>query len=131
MQLHLDMRERLQARAEFAAGASNTFGHRADQPVIAGQQGDDPVASPSLCWRSTTARSRYSRITIVLHPATTSRVSAPIVSYPVVGASGSDAGAISGSGNQRLPTLTDLLYQLATRAVTSEDWCDVPCARSM
>ncbi|NVN75414.1 hypothetical protein GM551_19710, partial [Enterococcus avium] len=45
-----------------------------------------------------------------MHPATTSRVSAPIVSYPVVGASGSDAGAISGSGNQRLPTLTDLLY---------------------
>ncbi|CKO12809.1 amidase [Mycobacterium tuberculosis] len=39
----------------------------------------------------------------------------------MVGASGSDAGAISGSGNQRLPTLTDLLYQLATRAVTSEE----------
>lgn len=48
MQLHLDMRERLQARAEFAAGASNTFGHRADQPVIAGQQGDDPVGFAEL-----------------------------------------------------------------------------------
>ncbi|CNU44215.1 Uncharacterised protein [Mycobacterium tuberculosis] len=48
VQLHLDMRERLQARAEFAAGASNTFGHRADQPVIAGQQGDDPVGFAEL-----------------------------------------------------------------------------------
>src|SRR3984893_17821458 len=80
-------------------------------------------ASPSLCWRNTTARSRYSRITIVLHPAATMRVSAPLVSYPVIGASGSAFGALSGSGSgsggQRLPTLTDLLYQLASRAVTS------------
>src|SRR3984957_13228450 len=77
-------------------------------------------ASPSLCWRSTTARSRYSRITIVLHPAATSRVSAPIVSYPVIGASESASGSASGSRSQRLPTLTDLLYQLATRSVTSD-----------
>ena len=53
------------------------------------------------------------------HPTATSRVSAPIVSYPVVGASGSVSGFDSGSGNQRMPTLTDLLYQLATRWVTS------------
>src|SRR6201997_287655 len=76
-------------------------------------------ASPSLCWRNTTARSRYSRITIVLHPAATLRVSAPLVSYPVIGASGSGRGSISASGRQRLPTLTDLLYQLANRSVTS------------
>jgi amidase len=41
----------------------------------------------------------------------------------VIGASGSAFGALSGSGSgsggQRLPTLTDLLYQLATRSVTS------------
>src|SRR3984957_18104977 len=77
-------------------------------------------ASPSLCWRNTTARSRYSRITIVLHPAATLRVSAPLVSYPVIGASESAPGSDSGSRDQRLPTLTDLLYQLATRAVTSD-----------
>jgi len=38
----------------------------------------------------------------------------------VVGASGSDSRSTSGSGGQRLPTLTDLLYQLASRAVTSD-----------
>jgi amidase len=38
----------------------------------------------------------------------------------VVGASGSGFGSVSGSGSQRLPTLTDLLYQLASRAVTSD-----------
>lgn len=37
----------------------------------------------------------------------------------MIGASGSGPGSISGSGYQRLPTLTDLLYQLASRAVTS------------
>ena len=47
------------------------------------------------------------------------RVSAPLVSYPVIGAPGSGTGSISGYGSQRLPTLTDLLYQLASRAVTS------------
>ena len=38
----------------------------------------------------------------------------------MVGASGSGFGPTSGSGSQRLPTLTDLLYQLASRAVTSD-----------
>jgi amidase len=37
----------------------------------------------------------------------------------VIGASGSGTGFISESGSPRLPTLTDLLYQLASRAVTS------------
>ncbi|MBS2079954.1 amidase, partial [Mycobacterium tuberculosis] len=37
----------------------------------------------------------------------------------MIGAAGSGVGSISGSGNQRLPTLTDLLYQLASRSVTS------------
>src|SRR5271166_1679091 len=77
-------------------------------------------ASPSLCWRNTTARSRYSRITTVLHPTATLRVSAPIVSYPVIGASGSAFGSAFGSRDQRLPTLTDLLYKLAARSVTSD-----------
>src|ERR1700744_1064725 len=47
------------------------------------------------------------------------RVSAPLVSYPVVGAFGSQFGPPTGSGSQRLPTLTDLLYQLANRSVSS------------
>ncbi|CPR01355.1 amidase [Mycobacterium bohemicum DSM 44277] len=38
----------------------------------------------------------------------------------MVGASGSGFGSVSGSGGRRLPTLTDLLYQLASRAVTSD-----------
>ncbi|HYQ34289.1 MAG TPA: amidase, partial [Mycobacterium sp.] len=37
----------------------------------------------------------------------------------MIGAPGSGTGSISGYGSQRLPTLTDLLYQLASRAVTS------------
>ena len=44
----IDVRERLQPRAEFAAGAAHPFGHRANQPVIAGQQGDDPVGFAEL-----------------------------------------------------------------------------------
>lgn len=39
----------------------------------------------------------------------------------MVGASQSGSGASSGSGYQRLPTLTDLLYQLATRKVTAAE----------
>ena len=37
----------------------------------------------------------------------------------MIGASESSTGSVFGSGNQRLPTLTDLLYQLASRSVTS------------
>jgi hypothetical protein len=48
MQLRVDMRERLQPRAEFAAGAAHTLGYRTNQPVIAGQQGDDPVGFAEL-----------------------------------------------------------------------------------
>jgi len=39
----------------------------------------------------------------------------------VIGAFGSASGAVAGSGSQRLPTLTDLLYQLATRKVTAAE----------
>jgi hypothetical protein len=42
------VRERLQSRAEFAAGAPHPFGHRTDQPVITGQQGDDSVGFAKL-----------------------------------------------------------------------------------
>ena len=38
----------------------------------------------------------------------------------MVGAPESASGSVPGSGNQRLPTLTDLLYQLASRSVTSD-----------
>jgi amidase len=37
----------------------------------------------------------------------------------VIGASGLGPGSVSGSGHRRLPTLTDLLYLLASRSVTS------------
>ncbi|MEB4209501.1 amidase [Mycobacterium sp. 94-17] len=37
----------------------------------------------------------------------------------MIGASASGPGSLSGSGNRLLPTLTDLLYQLASRSVTS------------
>ncbi|WP_122502388.1 amidase [Mycobacterium pseudokansasii] len=39
----------------------------------------------------------------------------------MVGASGSASGSASGAGNQRLPTLTDLVYQLANGSVTSAE----------
>ncbi len=48
VQLGVDVSERLQPRAEFAAGAANALGHRTNQPVIAGQQGDDPVGFAEL-----------------------------------------------------------------------------------
>ncbi len=38
----------------------------------------------------------------------------------MIGASGSASGSTRGPGGQRLPTLTDLLYQLANRAVTAD-----------
>jgi hypothetical protein len=43
VQLNVDVRERLQPRPELAAGAPNPLGHRAHQPVVPGEQGDDPV----------------------------------------------------------------------------------------
>ncbi len=48
VQLDIDVRERLQPRTEFAAGAAHPFGHRANQPVVAGQHGDDPVGFAEL-----------------------------------------------------------------------------------
>ena len=48
VQLRVDVRERLQPRTEFAAGAANTLGHRTNQTVVAGQQRDDPVGFAEL-----------------------------------------------------------------------------------
>src|SRR3954463_15143594 len=63
-------------------------------------------ASPSLCWRSTTARSRYRRIGLVSHRVRT-------------GAGGS-AGIFSTLMAQpALPTLTGLQYRLASGRVTA------------
>src|SRR6476619_284494 len=63
-------------------------------------------ASPSLCWRSTTARSRYRRSGLVSHRVRTG------------------AGGIAGISSTlmaqpALPTLTDLQYRLASGRVTS------------
>src|SRR5579875_1183069 len=71
-------------------------------------------ASPSLCWRSTTARSRYSRIIPVWHRAETSllhsRNGAPIL-----------LSAMAHASFFRFPTLSDQLYQLASREVTADE----------
>jgi hypothetical protein len=48
VQLRVDVRERLQSGAEFAAGAANALGHRANQSVITGQESDDPVGFAEL-----------------------------------------------------------------------------------
>ena len=48
VQLNVDVRERLQPGPELAAGAAHALGHRADQPVLAGEQGDDPVGLAEL-----------------------------------------------------------------------------------
>jgi hypothetical protein len=48
MQLRVDMRERFEPRAEFATGTAHALGHRTNQPVIVGQQGDDPVGFAEL-----------------------------------------------------------------------------------
>src|SRR6202171_4040908 len=72
-------------------------------------------ASPSLCWRSTTARSRYSRIGIVSHRNLTKLVRAPIFSELMA------TPIESPPANAPLPTLTGQLYQLASGAVTSDE----------
>jgi len=48
VQLYVDMREWFESRPEFAASTAHTFGHRANQPVVAGEQGDDPVGFAEL-----------------------------------------------------------------------------------
>ena len=48
MQLNIDVRERFQPRPELAAGAPHALGHRAHQPVLAGEQGHDPVGLAEL-----------------------------------------------------------------------------------
>ena len=48
MQLNIDVRERLQPGPELTSGAPHTLGHRAHQPVVAGEQGDDPVGLAEL-----------------------------------------------------------------------------------
>ena len=48
VQLNVDVRERLQPGPELAAGAAHALGHRADQPVLAGEQGHDPVGLAEL-----------------------------------------------------------------------------------
>ena len=48
VQLNIDVRERLQPGPELAAGAPHTLGHRADQSMVAGEQGDDPVGLAEL-----------------------------------------------------------------------------------
>src|SRR5271168_4906233 len=105
------MRERFESRAELAASAAHTFGHRADQPVVAGEQGDDPVGFAELVLaqhhRSIPVQPHRHQFVTTLrrHP-----VHAPIMSV-----------LMSNSPDRRFPTLTDQLYQLASGEVTSAE----------
>ena len=80
-------------------------------------------ASPSLCWRSTTARSRYSRIESVSHHGATISGPAPhrwpnrsvTAPLPIVSAN------MTLARSSRYLTVADQLYQLASGAVTSDE----------
>ena len=48
MQLDVDVCERLQPRPELAAGATHSLGHRTDQTMVTGEQGNDPVGLAEL-----------------------------------------------------------------------------------
>ncbi|SIG05510.1 Uncharacterised protein [Mycobacteroides abscessus subsp. abscessus] len=48
MQLHVDMREGFQPRAELTARAAHPLGYRAHQPVLTGQQGHDAIGLAEL-----------------------------------------------------------------------------------
>src|ERR1700754_4792595 len=74
-------------------------------------------ASPSLCWRSTTARSRYRRIRSVSHrvltrPVSSAGIFSTLMAVPPV-------HPASSAPKSPLPTLTGLLYRLASGSVTS------------
>src|SRR3954468_15836165 len=80
-------------------------------------------ASPSLCWRSTTARSRYNRIATVSHcgPTTSGRSTRPSRIY-ILGANMAEIPPTTPRPKKnRFPTLTQQLYQLASSRVTSEE----------
>src|ERR1700749_5348296 len=90
---------------------ANTLGHRANQPVVAGEHGDDPVGFAELVLaqhhRSIPVQPhRYQFVTTLRrHP-----VHAPIMSIPM-----------SNPPDRRFPTLTDQLYQLASGELTSAE----------
>src|SRR5215218_4478366 len=74
-------------------------------------------ASPSLCWRSTTARSRYRRISPVSHRVLTRPVGgAGILSKLMADTTMSPAVT---TPKAPLPTLTGQVYRLASGSVTS------------
>src|SRR5690349_21127946 len=91
------MRERFQSRTELAAGAAHTLGHRADQSMVAGEQGDDAVGFAELVLAQhhrtiPVQPHRYQFVTwLRRHTA-----HAPIMSIPM-----------SNAPDRRFPTLTD------------------------
>src|SRR6185437_6625047 len=105
------MRERFQSRTELAAGTAHTLGHRANQSMVAGEQGDDPVGLAELVLAQhhrtiPVQPHRYQFVTrLRRHPA-----HAPIMSIPM-----------SNAPDRRFPTLTDQLYQLASGEVSSNE----------
>lgn len=108
VQLNVDVRERLQPGPELASGAPHALGHCAHQTVIAGEQCDDPVGLTELVLtqhhRSIPVQPHHMSFSF---QTDRSRYAAPIILVPMV-------------GNERFPTLTQQLFQLASGTVTSE-----------
>ena len=109
VQLNVDVRERFQPGPELAAGAPHALGHRAHQPVVAGEQSDDPVglAELVLTQHHRSIPVQPHRYSLPLR-SDRFRYAAPIFLYVMVTLA-------------RFPTLTQQLFQLASGTVTSDE----------
>ena len=121
VQLHVDVGERLQPRPELAAGAAHTLGHRAHQPVLTGEQGDDPVGLAELVLAQ-----HHRPVPVQPHrsslPSRRDRSGYPRRWFAVMVPPRAAADRLSHMPLARaFPTLTDQLYQLASGAVTSDE----------
>src|SRR5262249_36095376 len=117
MQLNVDVCEWLQPGTELAASTPNSLGHRADQPVLTREQRDDPVGLAELVLAK-----HHRPIPVQAHPASLPPCSDKVgrqrrifstlmVAPPLTSA--------SSASTSPFPTLTDLLYRLASGGVTS------------
>ena len=114
VQLDVDVRERFEPGAELAAGTPNPLGDRADQAVVAGQEGDDAVGLTELVLAQhdrpvPVQPHQHEFPTAMRHPRGTRAVSLDVAMTVNV----------NPSRSTRFPTLGEQLYQLASGAVTS------------
>src|ERR1700712_1012437 len=92
-------------------------------------------ASPSLCWRSTTARSRYNRIDTVSHlPPTAQRRLGRIFSVQMAESTSTNRTptnrpSLPTGAPPSLPTLTQLQYRLASGRTTATELATQSLAR--